>query len=339
MRRAMELAKLGLGNVSPNPLVGCVIAADGRIIGEGWHQQFGGPHAEVNALQSVTDTTLLQKATVYVNLEPCSHFGKTPPCADKLVQTGVQRVVIANRDTNPLVGGKGIEKLRAAGIEVTEGVLKEEGLQLNRRFFARIEQGIPYIILKWAESADGFMATKEKKPTWISNEYSRQRVHQWRSEEDAVLVGTSTAEVDNPELNVRHWTGRNPQRVVIDKSLRLSTSLRLFDQSQPTLCYNLQRDEAQNNLTFVKLNEKNFLSDLLHDLSNRNIGSVIVEGGAQTLHAFIAGGWWHEARTIRSKNTLGDGVPSPVLRGVPLYDDEITGDRLSVVLNPLRTKI
>ncbi len=335
----MELAKLGLGSVSPNPLVGCVIVTDGRIIGEGWHQQFGGPHAEVNALQSVTDSTLLQKATVYVNLEPCSHFGKTPPCADKLVQTGVQRVVIANRDTNPLVGGKGIEKLRAAGIEVTEGLLKEEGLQLNRRFFARIEQGIPYIILKWAESADGFMATNEKKPTWISNEYSRQRVHQWRSEEDAVLVGTNTAAIDNPELNVRHWTGRNPQRVVIDKSLRLSTSLHLFDQSQPTLCYNLQRNEAQNNLTFVKLNEENFLSDLLHDLSNRNIGSVIVEGGAQTLQSFIAGGWWHEARIIRSKNILGDGVPSPVLRGVPLYDDEITGDRLSVVLNPLRTKI
>lgn len=337
MRRAMERARLGLGSVSPNPLVGCVIIANGRIIGEGWHQQFGGPHAEIIALQSVTDGTLLQKATVYVNLEPCSHFGKTPPCADKLVQTGVQRVVIANRDTNPLVKGKGIEKLRAAGIEVTEDVLKEEGRQLNRRFFARIEQGIPYIILKWAESADGFMATKENKPTWISNEYSRQRVHQWRSEEDAVLVGTNTAAIDDPELNVRHWTGRNPLRIVIDKSLRLSTSLHLFDQSQSTLCYNLQRDEAQNNLTFVKLNEKNFLSDLLHDLSNRNIGSVIVEGGAQTLHAFITGGWWHEARIIRSKTTLGAGVPSPILRGASLYEDEITGDRLSVVMNPMRT--
>jgi len=339
MQRALELARLGLGSVSPNPLVGCVIVAEDRIIGEGWHKQFGGPHAEVNALQSVTDSTLLSKATVYVNLEPCSHFGKTPPCADKLVQSNVKRVVIANRDTNPLVGGKGIEKLRTAGIDVTENVLQGEGRKLNRRFFANVEQGIPYVILKWAESADGLMATTSKKPVWISNEYSRQRVHQWRSEEDAVLVGANTAEIDNPELTVRHWTGRNPQRIVIDKSLRLPASLHLFDHSNPTLRYNLLRDDTQENMIYVKLTEVNFLSDLLHDLLNRQIGSVIVEGGAQTLNAFIAAGLWHEARIIRSKNSLGDGTVSPVLRGVQTSEDETTGDRLTVWVNPQRTKI
>ncbi len=336
MQRALTLASLGSGNVSPNPMVGCVVVVDNRIIGEGWHKKYGDPHAEVNALESVDDPSQLVGATVYVNLEPCSHFGKTPPCADKLVQVGVKRVVISNRDTHPLVSGKGIEKLRAAGIVITEGILEKEGRYLNRRFFTTVEQGIPFIILKWAESSDGYMAQKGTTPVWISNAHSRQRVHQWRSEEDGVLIGTTTAEVDNPRLSVRDWTGRNPTRIVIDRSLRLSETLNIFDGSQPTFCYNLNRNLEQTNLSFIKLSRENFIPDLLHDLTRRNLGSIIVEGGAQILNAFIAGGWWHEARIFRAKKSLGKGIAAPVLRGNPIGEDVLSDDRLTVLLNPAR---
>lgn len=334
MQRAMELARLGLGSVSPNPLVGCVVVTDNRIIGEGWHRQFGGPHAEVNALHEVTDSSLLSQSTVYVNLEPCSHVGKTPPCADLIIRKGVQRVVIANLDSNPLVAGKGIEKIRAAGIEVTLGVLEKEGRALNKRFFTRIEQGVPYIILKWAESADGYLGHHDSGPVWISSELSRHQVHQWRSEEDAVLVGTRTAAIDNPRLNVRDWTGRNPLRVVIDTALELPSTLHLFDQSQPTLCYNLVRDEERPNLTFIKLEADEFLHALLADLSKRNIGSVIVEGGAQTLTTFINSGWWHEARIFKSTMELRQGISAPVLRGLLVDEMDLSGDRLSIYKNP-----
>ncbi len=338
MRRALELARLGFGNVSHNPMVGCVVVAENRIIGEGWHRKYGGPHAEVNALESVTDQSLLSKATVYVNLEPCSHFGKTPPCADKLVQVGVKRVVVSNRDTHPLVSGKGIEKLRAAGIAITEGILEKEGRYLNRRFFTTVEQGIPFIILKWAESSDGYIAQEGTAPVWISSVLSRQRVHQWRSGEDGVLIGATTAEVDNPRLNVRDWTGRNPKRIVIDRSLRLGETLNIFDGSQPTLCYNLKRSAEQANLTLIKLSGENFIPDLLHDLKQRNLGSIIVEGGAQTLNAFIAGGWWHEARIFRAKKSLGSGIAAPVLRGNRICEDELSDDRLTVLINPSPAK-
>ena len=334
MGRAIELARLGLGNVSPNPLVGCVIVANGRIIGEGWHRKYGEAHAEINALDSVTDASLLPEATVYVNLEPCSHFGKTPPCADRLVEAGVRRVVIANRDSNPLVSGKGIEKLKSVGIEVVLGVLEKEGRYLNRRFFTNIEQGIPYVILKWAESADGFIA-KADESILISNSKSRQRVHQWRTEEDAVLVGTNTAMIDNPKLNVRDWTGRNPVRVVIDRSLRLDKTLKLFDQSQPTLCYNLQREEQLPNLSYIKIDRNDFTKHLLLDLLKRKIGSLIVEGGAQTLEAFIKAGFWHEARIFRSKKSMGGGIQSPRLTGTIAWEDDLSQDHLSVMRNPL----
>jgi diaminohydroxyphosphoribosylaminopyrimidine deaminase/5-amino-6-(5-phosphoribosylamino)uracil reductase len=333
MQRAMELAKLGLGKVSPNPLVGCVIVARNKIIGEGWHRKYGEGHAEVNALNSVADSLLLPEATVYVNLEPCSHFGKTPPCSDRLIEAGVKRAVISNRDSNPLVSGKGIEKLRNAGIEVTLGVLENEGRTINKRFFTTVEQGTPYIILKWAESADGFIARKGEA-TVISSSHSKQRVHQWRAEEDAVLVGSHTAEIDNPQLSVRDWTGRNPVRVVIDRSLRLNKSLRIFDQSQPTLCYNLQRNEQLPNLSYVKIDEEDFIKHLLVDLLKRKVGSLLVEGGAQTLEAFITSGLWHEARIFRSKKSLGGGIQSLRLAGVTEWEDDISQDHFSVVRNP-----
>lgn len=332
MRRALELASLGLGYVSPNPLVGCVVVHDGRIVGEGWHQKYGGPHAEVNAIRQVNDHGLLSDATVYVNLEPCSHFGKTPPCADLLVEKRVKRVVIANRDPNPKVAGQGVERLRAAGIDVTEGVLAREGRWLNRRFFTAMEKGVPYVTLKWAETADGFMASSDRKSVWISNERSRQRVHQWRAEEDAILVGAGTAEIDNPRLNVRDWTGRNPVRVVLDPKLRLPSSLHLFDGTQATLSYNCVKSDQKDNLEFIQVGEENFLSKVLADLLLRGVGSVMVEGGPYTLRKFIEAGLWHEARLFRSEKLLRDGIPAPRMTTEAVMTDRATGDALSVYL-------
>jgi diaminohydroxyphosphoribosylaminopyrimidine deaminase/5-amino-6-(5-phosphoribosylamino)uracil reductase len=338
MQRAIELAARGLGAVSPNPLVGCVVVHDDKIISEGWHKEFGGPHAEVHALNGVSDSSRLAASTVYVNLEPCSHFGKTPPCADLLVEKKVNRVVIAIRDPNPLVSGKGIARLRAAGIEITERVLEKEGTWLNRRFFAFMKERIPYVILKWAESADGIMAPDKERPVWISNERSRQRVHQWRSQEDAILVGAGTAEKDNPRLNVRDWSGRHPLRIVMDPALRLPDSLHVFDMSQPTLRYNRVKDDKKPNLTMVRLNDEDMIPGMLHDLHARNIGSLIVEGGPKTLAGFIAAGWWHEARIFRSTTSLGKGTASPLINGEKVWEDESTGDRLSVSINPLRVR-
>jgi diaminohydroxyphosphoribosylaminopyrimidine deaminase/5-amino-6-(5-phosphoribosylamino)uracil reductase len=324
MLRAMELAKLGAGYVSPNPLVGCVIVLDGKIIGEGWHKQYGQAHAEVNAIESVADKSNLAQATLYVNLEPCSHFGKTPPCADLLVQHKLKKVVIANGDPNPQVNGSGIKKLQQAGIETVTGVLENEGRDLNKRFFAAIEKNRPYIILKWAQTTDGFIAKKNFDSKWISHEASRQLVHQWRSEEDAVLVGTRTAQHDNPELNVRNWSGRNPRRIVFDRFLRLSEKLKLFDRSQHTLCYNVLKHEEQPNLALIRVSENNFLSDVLHDLVKQKVQSVLVEGGTQTLSLFLNSGLWDEARVFTSQKTFGSGIDAPRLELSTVHSRQAT---------------
>lgn len=326
----MELALLGKGYVSPNPLVGCVVVHNDRIIGEGWHKKYGEAHAEVNALESVTDKSRLKESTVYVNLEPCSHFGKTPPCADLLVANRIQRVVISNVDSNPLVDGAGIRRLREAGIEVTTGVLEKEGHELNIRFFTFVTQKRPYIILKWAQTADGFIAKENFRSKWISNGYSRRLVHKWRSEEDAVLAGTRTVFHDNPQLNVRQWSGRNPTRVVIDRFLKLNKNLHVFDRSQPTLVYNLIKHEEQDNLVLVRLDEGNFIQHLIADLYKRNIQSLVVEGGALTLQAFIDEGMWDEARVFTAARTFGRGIAAPVCRGVLIGSDNVGGDTLSV---------
>ena len=330
MKRALDLAKLGAGMVSPNPLVGCVIALEGKIIGEGWHKQYGEAHAEVNAIGSVVDKALLKTATLYVNLEPCSHHGKTPPCADLLIHLQVKKVVIANVDSNPKVSGSGIKKLREAGIEVVSGVMQKEGRMLNRRFFTFVEQQRPYIILKWAETADGFIAHENYESKWISNDLSRQWVHRWRTEEDAVLVGTRTAMHDNPKLNVRDWSGRNPIRVVVDRFLRLNDKLNLFDRSQPTFCYNLLKHEEHGNFRLIRLDEGNFWSDMIHDLYNRNIQSVMVEGGSQTLQLCIDGGQWDEARIFRSHRAFAKGIAAPTLHGTQVAETRILDDRLFI---------
>src|SRR5882672_10395867 len=328
MHRALELAGLGTGRVSPNPRVGCVIVYRERIIGEGWHRRWGEAHAEVNAIASVADKSLLKESTVYVNLEPCSHYGKTPPCADLLIQFAVKKVVVANGDPNPLVGGEGIRKLRAAGVDVTMGVLENECRELNKRFFTFIGKHRPYIILKWAQTSDGFLARKNFDSKWISNEFSRQLVHRWRSEEDAVLVGTRTAAHDNPQLNVREWSGRNPVRIVIDRFLRLPENLLLWDGSQRTLCYNVLKHEDRGVVHFVRLDEADFTHQLIADLHKQNIQSVMIEGGALTLNLFITAGLWDEARIFHSSRSLGAGIAAPIIKGTlssftPIFSDEL----------------
>jgi diaminohydroxyphosphoribosylaminopyrimidine deaminase/5-amino-6-(5-phosphoribosylamino)uracil reductase len=330
MRRAMELALLGRGYVSPNPLVGCVVVYNDTIIGEGWHKKYGEAHAEVNALESVTDKSLLKESTVYVNLEPCSHYGKTPPCANLLVANRVQRVVISNVDPNPLVDGGGIRILREAGIEVTTGVLEKEGRELNKRFFTFITQKRPYIVLKWAQTADGFIAKENFRSKWISNGYSRRLVHKWRAEEDAVLAGTRTVFHDDPQLTVRDWSGRNPVRVVIDRFLKLNDKLHVFDGSQLTLVYNLIKHEERTNLILVRLHEDNFIRQIPDDLYKRKIQSVVIEGGAQTLQAFIDEGLWDEARVFTAPKTFMKGIAAPRLSGVLVSSEAVGEDKLEV---------
>jgi diaminohydroxyphosphoribosylaminopyrimidine deaminase / 5-amino-6-(5-phosphoribosylamino)uracil reductase len=330
MRRALELAQLGSGVVSPNPMVGCVIVHEKKIIGEGWHKQYGGPHAEVNAIANVSDKSVLRESTAYVTLEPCSHFGKTPPCADLLMREGIKKVVIANVDSNPLVGGEGIKKLRAAGIEVVTGILEKDARYINRRFFTWIEKQRPYIILKWAQTADGFIARENYDSKWISNTSSRQMVHQWRTEEDAILVGMRTAQHDNPQLNVRDWTGRNPVRIVIDRFLKLNPKLHLFDGSQKTIRYNVLKHEERGQVIDIRLAEENFLQSLLADLVKQKIQSVIVEGGLQTLNGFIENGLWDEARIFTSQETFGKGISAPGMQGKLDQYLEIGSDQLKI---------
>ncbi len=330
MQRTFDLALLGVGEVSPNPRVGCVIVKDGEVIGEGWHKKYGEAHAEVNAIASVSEINQIEGSTAYVNLEPCSHVGKTPPCADMLIQYGIKRLVISNQDINPLVAGEGIKKCKAAGIEVIAGVLEQQGYELNKRFFISHEKQRPFIILKWAQTSDGFMAHSNYESRWISSELSRQLVHKWRSEEDAVLVGTKTAAHDDPNLTVRNWSGRNPVRLVIDRFLRLSDRLHLFDRLVPTVCFNLLKHEEHPNLKLVRLDEEDFISQLLAWLHKSKIQSVLVEGGSQTLSFFIGANLWDEARIFTSPRSFKKGIKAPELPGDLIFRQQISTDQFQV---------
>jgi len=334
MLRALELARNGHEEVSPNPLVGCVIVNNHRIIGEGWHMQYGGPHAEVNAINSVYDKSLLPESTVYVNLEPCSHYGKTPPCADLLIEKNVKEVVVANVDPNPEVAGKGLEKLRKAGIEVSEGLCSEEGEELNRRFFTYMREKRPYIILKWAQTNDGFVARNNYDSKWISNETSRKLVHKWRSEEPAILVGYQTALHDDPRLNVRDWSGKNPLRLFIDRDLSLPEHLKLFDGTQSTVCYNTVKNEKSDNLESVQIEKVEKLEEeILADLHARKIQSVIIEGGAATINRFINKGLWDEARVFVADKAFDEGIAAPVINKNIFAKEIIKGDQLLIYKN------
>ncbi|HLU89388.1 MAG TPA: bifunctional diaminohydroxyphosphoribosylaminopyrimidine deaminase/5-amino-6-(5-phosphoribosylamino)uracil reductase RibD [Cyclobacteriaceae bacterium] len=333
MLRALELAVLGQGAVSPNPMVGCVIVHEDRIIGEGYHEKYGEAHAEPNAIRKVADPSLLAEATLYVSLEPCAHYGKTAPCAQLLVEKKLKRVVVAVQDPNPMVGGKGVRLLRDAGIEVKLGVLERQATHLNRRFFTQMVKQRPFVILKWAQTADGFVARTDYSSKWISNAHSRQMVHRWRAEEDAILVGTKTAHFDNPKLNVRHWTGKNPVRIVIDRRLTLDPNLSLFDQTQPTICYNLVKAEETNNITWVKLEEDFDVEDILEDLNRRKVQSLIVEGGSLLLQLLISRGAWDEARVFTGNIRFGNGIPAPHLLKSPHQTLDVMGDKLSIYRN------
>lgn len=332
MQRALQLAALGLGKVSPNPLVGCVIVKDQAIIGEGYHQKYGEGHAEVNAVNSVNNQKDLVGATAFVTLEPCAHVGKTPPCADLLIKSKISRVVIAHLDPNPLVGGKGAEKLRKAGIDVEVGLLEKEATHQNRRFLTYIQKQRPYIILKWAETSDGFVARSNYDSKWISNALSRKVVHKWRTEEDSILVGANTARYDNPSLTAREWEGKNPIRIVAEHTSQLPNNLTLFQGKSPALRYRVG-DRTKEEKNIIQLLEDNYLIDLFQDLRQKKIQSIIVEGGAFVLHKLLEENLWDEIRLFRSTENFGEGIKAPSPRGKLISQQEILNDKLLIFRN------
>lgn len=333
MRRCFDLALLGRGNVSPNPKVGAVIVYNDQIIGEGYHKKYGQSHAEVNAIASVEDKNLLKESTIYVNLEPCCHWGKTPPCANLIIESKIKRCVISNKDINPKVYGGGIKLLQDNGIEVISGVLEEEGLFLNRRFFTNQKENRPYVILKYAQTLDGFIAPEEKGG-WISNNAMKVWVHKQRTEEDAIMVGYNTVLSDNPQLNVRHYSGRNPKRVVYDKYLTLSKDKNVFDNSQETFILNYVKEGREENNVFLKLNEnKPFVEQVLERLYEQKICSIVVEGGEKTLNKFLEANLWDEANVIVGEKNFGKGVKAPVISQGLVLMENIGGDVLKTYHN------
>ncbi len=329
MARALELGELGRGYVSPNPMVGCVIVHGDKIIGEGFHQKCGGPHAEVNAINRVKEKDLLKDSTMYVTLEPCSHFGKTPPCADLIARNKLHRVVIATKDPNPEVNGNGIKILKQAGIEVIEGVLEKRSVELNRRFNTFHRRQRPYIILKWAQTGDGFLAREDFASKWISNKYSRQMVHKWRTEEDAVLVGKNTLKYDNPSLTARDWKGNNPVRIALDPNLEVrSSDLNLLDGTARTLIFNYLQDKAGKSAEYIKVDPDKTILQICDELCQRNIQSVIVEGGSLTISRFIESDLWDEARVFESEVRFEKGIPAPKLQMNPSGIKSVLNDQL-----------
>lgn len=341
MRRCLELAQLGMGNVSPNPLVGCVIVCDNRIIGEGYHQQYGQAHAEVNAINDVLKKyghqapELLAKATAYVSLEPCAHFGKTPPCADLLIKHRIKKVVIGNRDPFPDVDGKGIQRLQNAGVIVVSGILDKECKEVNRRFFTRISQQRPYIILKWASTANGYFAPKNSEQQWISGPLAKVLVHKWRTEEDAIVIGSQTAIADNPQLNSREWPGRNPIRILIDRTLKVPVSQNLFNDQAKTVIFNELKTEVAGNIHYIQMEDMQYYlpQKIAFQLYLMDIQSVIIEGGAQILNQFIQGKLWDEARVFTSGTSWTDGIPSPQIHGTISQQRTIDQDQLTIYKN------
>lgn len=326
MHRCLQLARLGQAHVAPNPMVGAVLVAEGRIIGEGYHRKYGEPHAEVNCLQAVkeVDRHLVQTATLYVSLEPCSHFGKTPPCSDLVIAHAIPRVVVGALDPYPAVNGRGIEKLKAAGIEVETGVLEAECREINRYFFHYQEQQRPYVIIKWAQSSDGFIAGDQEQRTMISNAYSNRLVHRWRSEVMAIMVGRQTAAKDDPQLTTRLWPGRDPVRVLIDMEGRLDRAARIFSKEGDVIVCSYEKKGREGNIRYLQVDRTEMvIPQVLQGLFEMNIQSVLVEGGARLLQSFIEAGTWDEARVITNEELfLSGGLPAPVLRDHVLHHIE-----------------
>ena len=336
MRRCLELAGKGLGTSAPNPMVGCVIVNGDTIIGEGYHRAYGESHAEVNAIASVKDPGLLPGSTLYVNLEPCSHFGKTPPCSSLIIDRAIPRVVVGTPDPNPLVGGRGLKQLEENGVQLRSGVLEDECRELNKRFFTFHALKRPWILLKWAQTEDGFIDVERRDEdpqgvNWITGERARQLVHKWRSEEQAILVGTRTALLDDPELTVRDWKGRNPTRIVIDREGKLPGHLKLFNSEADTLVFTSRPKTAHDRVKYIEVPQgEDYIIAILKHLYESEVLSLMVEGGAVLLELFINSGLWDEARVFSSRQNFKGGVPAPKIPFDPVRQLPAGGDLLKI---------
>lgn len=331
IKRCLQLAENGLGTTYPNPMVGCVIVQGRKIIAEGWHHQAGEPHAEAVAVGQIHDQEVLKKSTLYVSLEPCAHHGKTPPCADLIIQHQIPQVVVGTTDPFSKVNGLGIQKMMEAGIDVMVGIGEKKCVNLNKRFFTFHQKSRPYVILKWAQTANGFMARENKEQKWITNEYSKQLVHKWRTEEQAILVGTKTVETDNPQLNARIWTGNQPIRLVLDKDLKLNPNSYIFDKSQRTIVFTEKQKLNEFNLEYLKVSfDQNLAQNVLGKLYEYGIQSVIIEGGKRTLETFIKRGLWDEARIFTSSEGWETGIKSPEISGKLIRTKMISTDKLEI---------
>lgn len=334
MRRCLELAKNGLGNTYGNPMVGSVIVCRDQIIGEGFHHKSGEPHAEVNAINSVNNHELLNESTLYVNLEPCAHFGKTPPCSLLIKEKQIGRVVVGCTDTFSKVAGKGIQMLKEAGVDVTLGVLEKESRELNKRFFTFHEEHRPYVILKWAETLDGFIDVDREKenfgqPTWITNTLAKKLVHKWRSEEQAILVGTNTAIKDNPSLTVREWQGCNPVRVLIDRQGRVPLDRHILDDAVKTIVFTSGNKSNGKNIVYEQIDFSGDVENqILNKLYHHQLQSVIIEGGRTVLQGFIDANIWDEARRFVGDKWFGNGVAAPKFNYIPVSEDVIGNSKL-----------
>ncbi len=337
IKRCLELAARGKGNVAPNPMVGAVLVYKDRIIGEGWHKMYGHAHAEVNCFASVQDEDkqYIPHSTMYVSLEPCAHYGNTPPCANRLVEEQVKEVVICNVDPNPKVNGGGIEILKKSGASISAGILKAEGDWLNRRFFHSINNHAPYVILKWAQTPKGYMAPINRERVQISSKASMQLVHKWRTEEQAILVGYNTALHDNPQLTARTWQGKHPLRIVVDKNLSLPQTLHLFTDENPTWVVNTVREGQDGNVTYKKITKgESMPKAVVEMLAQENIQSLIVEGGAKLLNEFINEGLWQEARVFTGADVIAEGITAPKLQDeVSILNTTVGTDRLALYVN------
>jgi diaminohydroxyphosphoribosylaminopyrimidine deaminase / 5-amino-6-(5-phosphoribosylamino)uracil reductase len=355
MQRCLQLAAMGAGAVAPNPMVGAVLVCNNRIIGEGYHEKYGEAHAEVNCINNVAeaDKALIEKSTMFVSLEPCAHFGKTPPCADLIIKNKIPHVIIGCRDSFAAVDGRGIERLQAAGVRVILGILENECRELNKRFFTFHEKQRPYIILKWAQSSDGKIASLNSSEggtlehavserLLISNEFTNRLVHKWRAEEAAIMVGTNTALLDDPALTARLWPGNNPVRLVIDMDLKLPSSLKLFDGTVKTIVFNQLKQEIAEDLSFYKIDkDERFVPQILNALYKLQLQSVIIEGGTKLLQSFIDENAWNEARVINNEElTIDNGLSAPVLKDNNLFDEQkMKNDKISFFRNAAINKM
>ncbi len=333
MKRCLSLAQKGLGGTYPNPMVGAVVVNNGIIVGEGWHKKAGTAHAEVNALKGIEDTAL-NTSTLYVNLEPCSHHGKTPPCCDLVIAKGIKKVVVGALDPNPLVAGNGIKALQNAGIEVIVGVLEDSCKELNKRFYCFHTKKRPYIILKWAQSLDGFIAPTndvQGAVSWISDSHSRQLAHKWRAEEHAILVGRKTVEYDNPQLTTRKWKGKNPMRLLIDPKLKTDPQAAIYNGAAPTIVYNTLKTESIGAIQKVKIDGNNVIREVLQSAVEKGIQSILVEGGAATIVHFLRHNLWDECRIITSTKKWNGGIRAPQKPDGKIIEKKLVNDTLTLI--------